>query len=113
MKDAVINEKENEIDRLRKELFASRHHHHNKTSSNPPHSSSIDTKQLLEIVEQLTQENSALKKRLNQSTISATESGKGGGSSETNKNDFYNQIHNKIDILKISIDKKGQESSSE
>ena len=29
------------------------------------------------------------------------------------KNDIYSQIHNKIDILKISIDKKGQEGGTE
>ena len=108
MKDAVIHEKEHEINRLRKELFVP---HHHKTGTNP--SFWPDIKQLLETVEQLTKENTILKQKLNQSSNSGAESGKGEQPAENNKSDIYSQIHNKIDILKISIDKKGQESSSD
>lgn len=57
MKDGIINEKEHEIDRLKKELFAFKY-------PQTEQSKTFEIKKLLEIIDKITEENTALKSRL-------------------------------------------------
>jgi hypothetical protein len=96
MKDGIINEKDAEIDRLRKELYTVQY---GKTEQ----AKTFEIKKLLEIIDRMTEENTVLRGRLE---------GEGKFYKETfekEKKDIYNEIHNKIDILNISIDKKNQD----
>jgi hypothetical protein len=57
MKDGIINEKEMEIDRLRKELYTTQH-------GKPDQAKTFEIKKLLEIIDKITEENTALKAKL-------------------------------------------------
>lgn len=94
MKDSIIIEKDHEIDRLRKELHA--------VSIPRPEEKTFEIKKLLEIIDKLNEENKQLRGRLE-------ESGEARWPAEKEKKDIYNEIHNKIDILNISIDKKNHD----
>lgn len=102
MKDGIINEKEGEIDRLRKELYTLQY---GKTEQ----AKTFEIKKLLEIIDKITEENTLLRARLD-------EGGEPKFYKETfekEKKDIYNEIHNKIDILNISIDKKNQDGEQD
>ena len=109
MKDGVINEKEGEIDRLRKELYTVQY---GKTEQ----AKTFEIKKLLEIIDKVTEENTLLKARLEEGEGRFHKEGEGRfykEGFEKEKKDIYNEIHNKIDILNISIDKKNQDGEQD
>lgn len=91
-----------EIDRLRKELYSTQH-------GKPDQTKAFEIKKLLEIIDKMTEENTTLKARLEE----ATEGRFHKEGFEKEKKDIYNEIHNKIDILNISIDKKNQDAEQD
>ena len=81
MKDGIINEKEGEIDRLRKEV-------HGHGQQYRPEDKTFEMKKLLEIIYKITEENNGLKNRLRD-----IEQGEGRGYKEyleKEKKDIYN-----------------------
>jgi hypothetical protein len=63
---------------------------------------------LLEIIDKMTEENNSMKLKLRD--FEAIEARVGPlRDVDKEKKDIYNEIHNKIDILNISIDKKQRE----
>ncbi len=99
MKDGIINEKDHEIDRLKKELYTFQY---GKTEQ----AKTFEIKKLLEIIDKITEENTMLKAKLEEG---GTDTKFYKETYEKEKKDIYNEIHNKIDILNISIDKKNQD----
>jgi hypothetical protein len=86
------------VDRLKKELYCLQY-------AKPEPDKTFEVKKLLEIIDKITEENKDLKRRL-------VELSPHRESIDKDKKDIYNEIHNKIDILNISIDKKNHESGS-
>ena len=76
----------------------------------PDMGKTFEIKKLLEIIDKMTQQNKGLKNKLREFEMSLQPRGL-KEFSEKEKKDIYNEIHNKIDILNISIDKKHQEST--
>jgi hypothetical protein len=85
---------------LRRELHGQR----------PEVDKTFEIKKLLEVIDKMTEENTVLKSRLREFELLEP---KGRDFSEKEKKDIYNEIHNRIDILNISIDKKQPEGGGE
>lgn len=100
MKDGIINEKEVEIHRLRKEL-------HGQGEGQRDSEKAFEIKKLLEVINKMGEENTTMKAKLREYEMvgEARSSGK-EYLVDKDKKDIYNSIHNKIDILNIAIDKK-------